>query len=447
MENAVTTTIMNKSYTPLRQKPATQKFKTGDTLVLFGELFNRGYANGLVEEAQKNGLKIVRATVGRRDENQDLRPLNDDELQSQLSLPQFKDSPLINIPLEAGFDLEMDQTGKRTIEYLKGFKLSEWAQAAVPEKSLFEARDTARARFRKNVKSFLAELQKHITPGTHIHFAHLMAGGVPRTKIVMPLLNRVFKGTGDRYLTSKEFWDSSIGKFLEMNFNEVTAQTYHELIELSSEMRDKQISSGGSVSYVAYGYHGTEVIIGSDYKWQSYTPYVQGWAKIRLENISKDWFKKGIQTCVYNCPEILTNSSSIFQGVEIALYNLIRALRRENPNHPITQKIEKECRELLINPQELDHVFGLVDEYMKYSEDHKSSDFSTWPQHSTKEQLEKLLTMSDRIFALHKNENAIMTATLSEIIFKSCGYIMLHEAMKPKNPVTWIGHDIVCKCI
>ena len=134
----MTTFFSDQSLTPIRQKPAPQKFKSGDTLVLFGELFNRGYANGLVEEAQKNGMTIVRATVGRRDENQNLRPLNEEELQAQLSLPQFKNSPLINVPLEAGFDLEMDQSGQRTIDYLKGFKLSEWAKAAVPEKSLLK---------------------------------------------------------------------------------------------------------------------------------------------------------------------------------------------------------------------------------------------------------------------------------------------------------------------
>lgn len=443
----MTDSKMDASYTPIRQKPISQKFKTGDTLVLFGELFNRGYANGLVEEAQKNGLKIIRATVGRRDENLNLRALNSEELQIQLSLPQFENSPLINIPLEAGFDLELDQSGKRAIDYLKGFKLSEWAQASVPERSLHECRDAARIRFRQNVKLFLTELKKHITPGTHIHFAHLMAGGVPRTKIVMPLLNRVFKGTGDRYLPSVEFWESPIGKFLELNFIEVTAQTYQELIDLSSEIRNDQIKSGGSVSYVAYGYHGTEVIIGNDYKWQSYTPYVQGWAKMELENISKRWFSKNVQTCVYNCPEILTNSSSIFQGVEIALYNLIRALRFENPNHPVAQRVEAECRDLLKNSEELNLVFSLVDEYMAFSETSKTSDFKTWPQHSTAQQLQKLLEMSDRIFALHKDENKIMTGTLSEIIFKSCGYIMLHEAVKPKTPVAWIGHDIVCKSI
>jgi hypothetical protein len=435
------------SFSPLRQKPTEHGFNSGDILVLFGELFNRGYANGLVDEAQKKGMKIIRATVGRRDENLNLRPLTEDELQTQLSLPQFKNSPLINIPLEAGFDLEQDNSGQRTIDYLKGFKLSEWAKAAVPEKSIYEARDSARKRFQKNVNSFLIELEKYITPGTHIHFAHLMAGGVPRTKIVMPLLNRVFKGTGDRYLSSQEFWQSSIGKFMEINFHEVTAHTYHELIQLSTPLRERQIKSGGTVSYVAYGYHGTEVVVNNEYSWQSYTPYIQGWAKIDLENISRAWFAKDVQTCVYNCPEILTNSSSIFQGVEIALYNLIRALRKENSDHPVTQKIVNDCTELLTDPKDLETIFSLVDEYISFADKTKASEYTTWPQHSTKLQLEKLLSTSDQIFALHKNENAFMTATLSEIIFKSCGYVMLHDAYKPKHPVAWIGHDIVSQCV
>ena len=56
-----------KYFFPIHQKTAPHPFKKGDLLVLFGELFNRGYANGLVEEAEKNGLTVVRATVGRRD--------------------------------------------------------------------------------------------------------------------------------------------------------------------------------------------------------------------------------------------------------------------------------------------------------------------------------------------------------------------------------------------
>lgn len=57
---------------PLREKPSLSPYKKGDVLVLFGELF-RGYANGLVEEAERRGMTIVRATVGRREKDGVLR--------------------------------------------------------------------------------------------------------------------------------------------------------------------------------------------------------------------------------------------------------------------------------------------------------------------------------------------------------------------------------------
>jgi hypothetical protein len=47
--------------------------------VLFGELFGRGYVNGLLDEARKAGMNIVGMTVGRRDENM-AAPLNAEEL-------------------------------------------------------------------------------------------------------------------------------------------------------------------------------------------------------------------------------------------------------------------------------------------------------------------------------------------------------------------------------
>ena len=64
----------------LRDIPQHTLFRPGDVFVLFGELFGRGYANGLVNEARKAGMKIVGITVGRRDEGNALRPLNDEEL-------------------------------------------------------------------------------------------------------------------------------------------------------------------------------------------------------------------------------------------------------------------------------------------------------------------------------------------------------------------------------
>ncbi len=425
-----------QDYYPVRGKPAPALFKKGDLLVLFGELFNRGYANGLVEEAEKFGVTVVRATVGRRDENQNIRKLTAEEAEL---IPK----PFINVPLEAGFDLEKDSTGKTPNDYLKDVKLSHWEDAVVPTQTLNQCRAQGRDRFKKQTAEFISEVAKLTKPGQHVHFAHLMAGGVPRCKIVLPLMNRVFKGTGDRYIPSKKFWDSNIGRFLEMNFHEVTAQTFNILIEESSSLREKLKSSGGSASYVAYGYHGTEVIISGKYQWQSYAPYIQGWAKVDLENFSKMWFAKGVACCVYNCPEILTNSSSVFKGIEIAVYNLVRALKKDKPNSPITAKISSDCERVLKSPEDLERIYDAVDTYFKAPSVQETSVFENWPQHSQKEQLALTLQTSDDVINFHKDEKVLMTGAMSELIFKACGYIMLHDGKIPKQPVAWIGHDAV----
>ena len=44
---------------PLRDIPQTNIFRKGDVFVLFGELFGRGYANGLINEARKAGMTII----------------------------------------------------------------------------------------------------------------------------------------------------------------------------------------------------------------------------------------------------------------------------------------------------------------------------------------------------------------------------------------------------
>ncbi len=67
-------------YRPLTQLPEPAGYKAGDVLVLIGELFGRGYANGLVDEAKRIGMTVIGTTVGRRDSEGVLRPLNADEL-------------------------------------------------------------------------------------------------------------------------------------------------------------------------------------------------------------------------------------------------------------------------------------------------------------------------------------------------------------------------------
>lgn len=405
-------------------------------LVLFGELFSRGYANGLVDEAAKNGYKIVKSTVGRR-EGELLRPLHDSEK------PKECDA-FINVPLEAGFDMEKDNEGLSPVDRLKELGLKDWQNFKWPAGSLEQSRVKGEARFRKQVKDYVKELEKVIpSRDTHILFAHLMAGGVPRAKVVMPLMNRVFKGVGERYMSSSEFWGSSIGELCSMSFNEVTAKTFDILIEETTALREKVEKAGGHVSYVGYGYHGTEMWIDSGLAWQSYSPYLQGWAKIKLEDEAKKWFAKGVKACVYNCPEILTNSSSIFQGVEVPLYTLLRAFQKMFPDHPRTHRLTHETTQLLKQPQLLEKIYQMVDDFFHDPEVLGTLKFATWPSHSNKGQLEKLLKVSDDIVACHQDEKRLMVAILSEVVFNSCGWGMFNDSFKPKVPVRWIGHDLV----
>lgn len=432
---------MQKSFkssaSPLRETQSQRKSHSSSYLVLFGELFSRGYANGLVDEATQHGYKIVKSTVGRRDLEQKLRPLLESEKPTDCDA-------FINVPLEAGFDMEKDSDGLSPVDRLKELGLKDWADFKWPGHSLEQSQKKGHERFRQSVKDYIKELEKIVpTKETHLLFAHLMAGGVPRAKIVMPLMNRVFKGTGDRYMPSSEFWNSSIGELCALNFNEVTAYTLDILIEETTDLRQRIEASGGHVSYVAYGYHGTEVWIGTNLEWQSYSPYLQGYAKIELENVSQKWFDQGVKTCVYNCPEILTNSSSIFQGVEVALYSLIRIFQKMYPEHGRTHRLIHETTQLLKQPQLLEKIYTLVDDFYQDPEVKKTVDYAHWPSHSTKYQLEKLLGVSHEIVDCHQNDKKLMVGLMSEIVFNSCGWGMFHDSYKPEKAVRWIGHDFV----
>lgn len=429
---------MSSTYHAIRLLKKDSTFKQGDVLVLFGELFSKGYANGLVDEAERRGMKIIRTTVGRREKDGQLRALNAEEM---ANIPQ----PFINVPLEAGFDLEPDDQGISPVDYLKDVKLSDWESFELNKASLETSRKKGRDRFQKNLRAYLQELETHIPPGANVLFAHLMAGGVPRTKIVMPLMNRTVKGSGDRYLSSEKFLQTSIGQFCLQSFLEVTAETFQYLVHESAALREKIQKQGGKASYVAYGYHGTEVLMGSNYVWQSYSPYVQGWAKIRLENYSREFSQKGIKTCVYNCPEILTNSSSIFSGVEVSLYPLLGALRKEGSDSKKAQTAIDEALALLKPEFKLDDVLNFTKNYLTSDLIRAHCVFEKWPQHSSQNQLEKMLEASDHLLNMHQDTKQLMTFGLSEIVFEACGKVMLADSPSPEAPVAWINHDVIAK--
>lgn len=429
---------MNTQYHAIRELKQNNHFKKGDVLVLFGELFSKGYANGLVEEAEKRGMTVIRSTVGRREKDGTLRKLTAEESELQTK-------PFINVPLEAGFDLEKTSFGTSPAEALKEVKLGDWESFKFPAGMIEEARENGRKRFTTSVDQYLAELENLIPEKSNVLFAHLMAGGVPRAKIVLPIINRIVKGTGDRYVPSESLMPTEIGQFCLTNFQEVTAETFRIFVERSEKLRAKIKAQGGDYSFVAYGYHGTEILINNDYRWQTYTPYIQGWAKMKLEEYSQQISAVGVKSAVYNCPEILTNSSSIFNGVELSLYPLLGAIAKESSNSILFKNLTERCLSLLKPELSYEKIMQLSSVYQNSPEILEKNQFNLWPQHTSQRQLETMLDRSNVFVEAHKDTKQLITYILSEVVFSACGKVMINDSAQPEAAVSWINHDVIAK--
>ena len=157
-----------------------------------------------------------------------------------------------------------------------------------------------------------------------------------------------------------------------------------------------------------------------------------------MENYSREVSQKGIKTCVYNCPEILTNSSSIFSGVEVSLYPLLGALRKEGSDSKKAQATIDEALKLLKPEIKLDDVLNFTKSYLTSSVIREHCVFEKWPQHSSKEQLDQLLDY-------HQDPKNLMTFGLSEVVFEACGKVMMADSPAPEAPVAWINHDVIAK--
>ncbi len=426
-------------YRPLQQLPDPAGYKTGDVLVLVGELFGRGYANGLVDEAKRAGMTVIGTTVGRRDSDGTLRPLTAEEL---VDAETVLGGQIINIPLEAGFDMETVDGVPSIAEQLKKARPDDFATTSFIEGSIEKACAAGSARFRSHLAQLEAELLTRIPADANIHLAHSMAGGIPRARVFMPLLNRIFKGTGDKFLSSEIFWNSPLGQLCNTSFNEVTADTFRYLIEGTATLRARNTGAGSKVCYSAYGYHGTGVLINGHYSWQSYTPYVQGFAKMRLEDIASEAAAAGVHATVYNCPEIQTNSSALFLGVEISLYPLLHAIRRE-AGEQISAPLEARCQAMLNDGETIGSLLDRADRYLSSPILKQMVDFPSWPQHNSREQAELMLTSSAELMGKHRDQKQLVCAELSRIVFLATGRLMLHSSWNTVSPALWLNHDII----
>ncbi len=427
--------------TPLREIPDKNIFRAGDVFVLFGELFGRGYVNGLLDEARKAGMTILGVTVGRRDENHKLRPLTDAELkEAEANLG----GRIVNVPLMAGFDLDAPEGTPNPTDLLAGLKLNNWQEARLDWAQIERCREVGVARFKSSTAQAMAELDKLIPDGANLFFAHTMAGGIPKTKVFLAIANRIYKGRGERFMPSRALLDSDLGKMILMNFDEVTANTFQYLIEASSGIRERLARNGGETRYTAYGYHGTEILIGGEYQWQTYTNYTQGYAKMRLEDHAEAAWGQGIKATVFNCPEIRTNSSDIFVGVELSLFPLLEALMKEGDGGWAYEQW-KQCESLLNDGVSLRDILDQIADYNANSTIASFRNYAAWPMDNTAELAEVMVGTSEEITGLHKDRKALITDYLSALVLESTGPLIFREASAPHGPVLWLNHDVVAK--
>ncbi|HEY9094965.1 MAG TPA: hypothetical protein VIN35_04410 [Hydrogenophaga sp.] len=427
----------------LTQLPQQNIFKKGDVFVLFGELFGRGYANGLVNEARNAGMTIVGITVGRREADGSLRPLNDEELAAGEANLGGK---IINVPLMAGFDMDSPAGTSTPTEMLGKLTLKNWTEETLDWAHIDRCREIGVKRFTDSVAQVMATLDGMVPDGRNVFFAHTMAGGIPKAKVFLAIANRIYKGRGERFQSSDVLLQSDLGKLILQNFDEVSANTFGHLIEGSAAIRERVQASGGQVRYSAYGYHGTEVLIGDRYQWQTYSNYTQGYAKMRLERIAQAAWEKGVKATVYNCPEIRTNSSDIFVGVELPLFSLLRALKKENGGAWAEAQWQT-CRELLNNPQDMDAVMQRIADFYASDVMKRYGDFAAWPMANSPELAELMIGSSDDITAMHKDRSALITDLLSALVIEATGPLMFRESSAPSGPVLWLNHDLIARLL
>lgn len=427
--------------TALRQLPQKNIFRKGDVFVLFGELFGRGYANGLVNEARKQGMQIIGITVGRRDENNALRPLNAEELATAEAGLGGK---IINVPLMAGFDLDSPAGTPTPTELVDRMTLKTWTTDTLDWAHIEQCREVGLKRFTGALATVMTTLDGMIPAGRNVFFAHTMAGGIPKARVFLAIANRVYKGRGDRFMSSQTLLDSDLGKLILKNFDEVSANTFQHLIDGSAAIRARIEAAGGQVRYSAYGYHGTEILIDGRYQWQTYTNYTQGMAKMRLEGIARAAWEKNIKATVYNCPEIRTNSSDIFSGVELPLIELLNALKKEGGGAWAEAQWQA-CRALLADGVTLEAVLKKVADFQTSEVIQPFRNFEAWPMPNSPAQADLGIGTSDEIQKMHKDSKALVTDLLSSIVIEATGPLMLGESSAPSAPVLWLNHDIIAR--
>lgn len=427
--------------------------------IIFGEVFSGGYIQGLLAQARQNNATIIYSTMGRRDQSLKLIPLDSQEFSQKISeLKLSNPKQLINIPLEAGFDLELFE-GETLVDKINKYGLKNWEDFEIKESFVSAAKKIARQKFQIQIKKFLDQASAFITKDTkNIHFIHTMAGGIPRAKLLLAVLNKVLKGRDKRFYSSKKFCSTALGKISLESFKSVTAESFQDLLTQTQALRQDWEAKNISVTYSAFGYRGNKVLINDKYQWTAYAPYIQAWAKITLEDIAKN---TTANACVFNCPEVLTRSSQAFSGIEVYLYPLLNSLNAKS-SAVILKKIANidEIKIILkdLNTKVLDQnafvnyftkdfcftkLKRLTDQFFTHPSLSQQLDPLLWPQHNNPEQMHLMIEKTLELNKLIIEEKKLtLNKQLSAILIYLSGY-HIYKKLNSKQAVHHLTHEIL----
>ena len=147
---------------------------------------------------------------------------------------------------------------------------------------------------------------------------------------------------------------------------------------------------------------------------------------------------------MFNCPEIRTNSSDIFVGVELSLFPLLDALKKES-GATWAQAQWDACQALLEDGTSLQDLLDRIAAYNGDSTSVQFRNFAAWPMDNTPELAEVMIGTSDDITKLHKDRKELITDHLSSLVLEGTGPLMFHAMSEPKAPVIWLNHDIIAR--
>jgi hypothetical protein len=169
---------------------------------------------------------------------------------------------------------------------------------------------------------------------------------------------------------------------------------------------------------------------------------------MRLESIAAGAWAQGVSATVFNCPEIRTNSSDIFVGVELSLFPLLLALKKEGGEGKSNAWAQEQwdiCQSLLADGVSLQSILDKLETYLQTATSTSFRNFDAWPMDNTPELAELMIGTSEEITSLHKDRKALITDHLSALVLESAGPLMFHGAAEKIAPVLWLNHDIIAR--